>query len=1000
MRITESPRGLRARRFEGLMPFRVREILLVSSPYDAFVLEEDGLLTEQTFLEMVEVGMPSSPRLTHVATGEEAIRALRDQRFDLVLTLTSLPDMAIDRLARRAKEVAENVPVVLLGLDRTELRELLERVDPRNFDGAFLWSGDATILLTILKYVEDRRNVDHDIEQGNVRVIVMLEDSPRYYSSFLGLLYRELMSQSRALYTEGVDELHRQMYMKSRPKILHATTYEEGVELFRRYRPNVMAVVCDMRLPREGRLDDRAGVDFVRRVLRHDPELPVLLQSAQEEEGAEAAAELGVVFVGKKTPRLLAEIRNFLRFDLRFGDFVFRLPDGREVARARELRDLVDVLERVPGESIVYHGLRNHFSLWLQARSEFDLAEHVRRQQVTDFGSPDEARRYLLEILSSLQRSTYRGIVSDFDRDHFDQSWFTRLGQGPLGGKARGLAFVHRMLTAYGPEDFGGLRLSLPRTTVLATEIFDEFLETNGLRGFASSSQDDAEIVRRFVLAELPEGLIDDLEFLATRIEGPIAVRSSSLLEDSLHQVMAGIYMTLMVPNQSRDPRARVRELAGAVKLVYASAFFGGARAYLENMGQLLEDEKMAVIVQPVVGSARGRRFYPSFSAVAESYNFYPLGPQKPEDGVAHLALGLGRFIVEGGMALRASPRYPGVVPQLDDPALALEATQRSFYAVDLDHRSRDLTTDLPEAVRRYPLSVAESDGALLPVASTYLADDDRIVDDLSLPGTRLVTFGNVLRHGAIPLAAALDRLLAITQEGMGTAVELELAGEMGDWGRPSPGNGSRREPELFVLQVRPFANGTGATEDARLTFATEDRLVVSRRAMGHGVIRELRDLVYVDLETWSPEAHAAIASEVGELNEALGREGRRYLLVGPGRWGSRDEWLGVPVAWPQISNVKVIVEASPAGYAVEPSQGTHFFHNLTSLRLGYMTVDERAGGPGEELLDREWLDARAPHRRTAHLRHLRFEEPLTVVLDGRARRGIVAKPGARPTGA
>ena len=981
------------------MPFRVREILLVSSPYDAFVLEEDGLLTEQAFLELGDTGVPSSPRFTHVSTGEAALDALREHRYDLVLTLTTLPDMEADVLALRAKKSASGIPVVLLGLDRKELRDLLDRIDPAQFDGAFLWSGDAKVLLTIVKYVEDQRNVAHDVEQGNVRVLIMIEDSPRYYSSFLGLLYRELMAQSHTLYTEGIDELHRQMYMKSRPKILHATTYEEGMELFERYKSNVMAVVCDLRFPRDGELDDRAGLEFARAVRTYDPELPVLLQSAEEEEGAEAAAELGVAFVGKKTPRLLAEIRNFLRFNLRFGDFVFRLPDGGEVGRAHDLRDLIEVLPEVPAESIAYHGLRNHFSLWLQARSEFELAERVRHQEISDFETLEEARQYLLDVLQTLQRNTFRGVVSDFDRGHFEESDFTRIGQGPLGGKARGLAFFHRLLTAYGPEDFGGLRVSLPRTAVLATELFDEFMEESGLRGFASACDDDVEIARRFVEAELPEAHEEELRFLASRLEGPLAVRSSSLLEDSLHQVMAGIYLTLLIPNNAPDLETRLEELAAAIRLVYASVFFQGARSYLENMGQLLEDEKMAVIIQPIVGQRRGDRFYPSFSAVAESYNFYPLGPQKPEDGVALMALGLGRTIVEGGMALRVSPRHPEVVPQLDDPDLLLEATQRKFYAMDLSYRPRDLALDLAEAVRQYDLSAAEEDGALAPVASTFVPGEERLVDDLSRSGSRVVTFNNILRHRSIPLAEALQRLLEIAREGMGTPVELELAGDMGDWGKVFSPPDERRPPELSVLQVRPFPTGiTG--DETKLSFAAEDLLCRSTASLGHGLIRDIRDVVYVDRDRWEPGANAEIAREVGEINERLEREDRPFLLIGPGRWGSRDEWLGIPVEWGQISSVAVIVEASPEGYAVDPSQGSHFFHNLTNLHLGYLTLPPGTDGDreSESFLDWAWLDSVEPHATTDHLRHLRFDEPLVVALDGRDRQGIVALPDREPT--
>lgn len=994
----EGRRSLRARRFEGLMPFRVREVLLVSSPFDAFVLEEDGLLTERVFLEFMDIGLPSSPRFTHAASGKEALDALAAHRFDLVLSMTSVSDMDLNTFARRAKRVRDGVPVVLLSLDAKELLDLFGVLDPKMFDGAFLWSGDAKILLTIVKYVEDSRNVDHDIEQGNVRVIVMIEDSPRYYSSFLGLFYRELMAQSRALYAEGVDEIHRQAYMKSRPKILHARTYERGMDLYERYRLNIMAVICDLRFPKGGQLEDRAGIAFLTEVRRADPSLPLLLQSAGGE-GQRAAEDLGAVFVDKNSPSLLADLRRFLRRNLGFGDLVFRLPDGEEVARARDLRQLAETLEQVPAASIRHHATRNDFSLWLQARSEFELAEKLRPQRVSDFASIEATREHLISELHAVQESTYRGVVSDFDRHHFDVSPFSRLGPGALGGKARGLAFLDRLLTGCSAREFGGLRVSIPRSVVVTTEFFDRFLDENDLREMAAGPERDAVVVDRFLAAPLADELNTELEFLVSHLDGPLAVRSSSLLEDSLHQAVAGIYLTLMIPNNGPDTAERLRQLSAAIKLVYASVFFKGARSYLESTGHLLEEEKMAVIIQPVVGRLRNERFYPSFSGVAESYNFYPIGPQRPEDGVALLALGLGRQIVEGGQSLRASPRHPGVVPQLATREGILHGTQRRFWAVDLTQNRSDTARDLLATMRRFDLATAEGDGALLPVASVYSRDEDRLIDDLSHAGPRILTFNNILKHGAIALPEALERLLEIAQDGLGSAVELEFACEMGDWGEPSVCTRERIEPELFVLQVRPFSAELPTKEDAQVTFKREALLCRSRRSLGHGVFREIRDLVYVDRGRWEAAANRAIAGEVGRLNHRLGGEGRPFVLIGPGRWGSADDWLGIPVDWSQISNVKVLIEASPAGYEVEPSQGTHFFHNLTSLGLGYLTLPPGAEkvDSAREFIDWGWLDAQEPRSTTRHLRHLRFEDPLTVVLDGRRRRGVVARPGSQP---
>jgi CheY-like chemotaxis protein len=988
-----------ARRFHGLMPYRIREVLLVSRPYDAFILEEDGLLTEQLYLEFLDIAQPSAPRFTHAATGAEALERMEHRRFDMVLSLTNLPDMEPNELAQAVKEKRPGRPVILLALDRKELQEMWGGLDLQALDGAFLWSGDPKILLAIIKYVEDRENVDHDIEHGDVRVIVILEDSPRYYSSFLAILYKELMMQSRSLYAEGVDEISRQLFIKSRPKILHAVSYEEGVELFERYRRNVMAAICDLRLPRGGELDDAAGLDFALHARSYDPELPVLLQSSFGL-GARRAAAMGASFIDKASPTLLAEVREFLRQRLGFGDFVFRCSDGgEEVARARDLRELELALATVPEEAIVYHAAHNHFSIWLQARSEFEGAEKLRPRKVADFPDVAATRAHIIGLLRVIQRRASQGVVADYSRAHLHENPFCRFGSGSLGGKARGLAFLHRRLARALPRGLGGLELAIPQTVVLTTGNFDRFLDENDLRDFALHSHDDREIEERFLEAPLPEDLREELAYLAAAFDGPLAARSSSLLEDSLHEGLAGIYTTVMVPNCDPDPETRLQDVCDAIRLVWASTFCRNARRFLESTGHLIEEEKMAVILQRVVGREHDGRFYPSFSGVALSRNHYPFGPQRPEEGVVHLALGLGRTIVEGGLSLRFSPAHPQVLPQLATPRAMLRSSQKGFFAVDMDGERQGRVGEW-DPVRWFDLEAAEADGTLAAVGSVLSAEDQQVRDDLSLPGPRVVTFNNLLKHRAIPLAEAVGSLLEVAREALGYEVELELACDLCDLGRRRRRRGGKRAPpRLYLLQVRPMADEVRSPEASGLAFRRRDSLCVSRHSLGNGFYQGISDLVYVRRDTWEARHHRAIAREIGKLNERLRAEERPYVLIGPGRWGTADPWLGIPVEWSQISSVRVLVEASPDGYHVEPSQGAHFFQNMTSLGIGYLTVPPGADGAakGEELLDWEWLEAQEPAAETRFLRHLRFPEPLSIVLSGPESRGVIAKPGARP---
>lgn len=975
-----------ANRFHDLIPFRVREILLVSSPYDAFILEEDGRLSEQLYNEFRALDLSAPPRVHQASSSQEAIELLTSARFDLILVMSSLADESINEFARQVRQAYPGKPIVYLALDPRELEDAEQVLDPDVVDLTYLWTGDSSVLLGLIKLVEDRLNADHDTAAG-VRVILVVEDSPSYYSTFVGLLYEELMTQAKSLYFEGLNELQRKLYTRSRPKILLATSYEAGVQLYNRYRKSLLALICDVRLPLEGTLDSKAGFAFARRIRRDLPDLPVLLQSAEEENAAEAA-EIGGLFVTKGKRDVLPAVKAFLADHLGFGDFVFRLPDGTEIARASDVGELADHVARVPIESIEFHAAHDHFSIWLMARSEFELAEQLRPKKISDFESVEALRRHLLRNLRDARHRGKSGIVTDFRPEHLPTDDFSRIGAGSLGAKARGVAFLHQRLSELERRRASTLPTRVPKTVALTTEVFDTFVD-DGLVEWALSCDDDDEIARRFVDRPLPPGLEADLERIVETFEGPLAVRSSSLLEDSAQQPFAGIYATLMIPNSAAGARQRRDELGNAIRRVWASTFYRNACAYREASSAPTEREKMAVMIQRLVGARHGDRFYPTISGVALTRNFYPIGPQRPEHGVVHLALGLGRMIVDGGLSLRFSPRHPEVLPQVSTPKMALKSTQREFYAVDL---ATGGGVDPMDAVRTYPLKDAEADGTLVLVGSVLSQGDERLVEDLSLSGPRVVSFHNVLKHRALPLVETLRRLMGIAREGLGREVEIEFAVQMED----GPG-GLWCNPELIALQVRPMTARPRLTTTAERHYAREDLLCATPSALGQGVERAIRDVLYVKPQTWNPSHNRAIAHEIGRFNAGLKGDDRPYLLVGPGRWGSADEWLGIPVQWSQISHVRAMVEASPETYQVEPSQGTHFFQNITSLRIGYFTLPP--GCPhhpsDDPFIDTDWLDRQAAAGETEFLRHVRFDETLTTVLHGRERGGLIVKPGA-----
>ena len=970
--------------FQDLMHHRVRDIILVAPPYDAYVLEEGGELSERMLGEFRNLDLHYAPGLTSVATGAEALELAKSRSgFNLILATLRLADMHAGELARRLRDEGIDAPVVLLARDQRELAEFEARHGMAGIERAFVWQGDARILVAIVKSVEDRRNVAHDAGRIGVQVILLVEDGVRQYSSFLPAMYGELLRHSQRVISEGLNLAQKILRMRARPKILLATSWEEAETLFSRHAGEVLGVVSDVEFPKGGELQASAGADLVALVRARFPDIPILLHSSRPENAA-LAKRLGVRFLLKDAPHLLADLGRVLLEDFGFGDFVFRLPDGTAVARAGDLRELEEALAIVPEASLAYHASRNHFSRWLKARTEFAIADELRPHRPEDFPTVAALRAHLLSSIVGYRAERGRGVVADFDRDRFDgASDFSRIGGGSLGGKGRGLAFARRLIAERGlRRAVEGLEISVPAAAVLCTSIFDQFLEENDLGPFAFDCDDDEELLRRFAAARLPEETQRDLAAFLEHARYPLAVRSSSLLEDSRDQSFTGVYETLVVANDRGTAEERLKPLSAAIRRVYASVFSRAAKAYLTATTHRLEEEKMAVILQRIAGRARGDgsqgRFYPTISGVARSHNFYPVGPMATEDGIAAVALGLGRTIVEGEPCLRFSPRFPQHLPQLTSAAEALATTQRKFWALEMG------VGPGAQSMREtaFGLEIAESDGTLAAVASTYSPENDRLSDGLGRAGVQVVTFAPILKQDRLPLAAALDLLLAEGVRAMGTAVELEFAAE--------PALPGESRGALALLQMRPLALAS-ESESVELS-ETEDRSLIcrSRSVLGNGRIDGLRDLVVIDPGAFERGRSREVAEKLGRMNAKLRAQGVPYLLFGVGRWGSRDPWLGIPVDWAQIAGARVIVEATPRDLEVTPSQGSHFFQNLAAFGVGYFTVD---GAGNKGFVDWTWLARQPAVEISGPVRHLRLSAPVVVKMDGRSGAGVIQKP-------
>ncbi|MEE2876669.1 MAG: PEP/pyruvate-binding domain-containing protein [Candidatus Neomarinimicrobiota bacterium] len=964
--------------YHDLMLHRVHEILLVASPYDAYILEEDGRLTEQILTEYLGMNLSYAPRVWRASTAAEAMNMLEERNFDLILTMLRISDMDPITFGKRVKKDRPELPVILLVFDATELKRMGNLLRGSAIDKVFVWSGDANVLPVIIKYVEDRKNVERDMEMGDIRTIVVVEDSPRFYSIILPRIYRQVVHQTTRLMDESLNDTHRLLRLRARPKIILASTYEEATEMVKMCGDNLLGVISDVRFPRNGDMDISAGFKLGRWIRNRESAMPLLLQSTKPA-GENRAKRLDARFLYKESPTFLKDMSDFIEENFGFGDFVFRLAGGKEVARAPTLKDMEKVLSEVPAKSIAYHAGSNHFSNWLATRGEFWIASKVRKMSLSDFDSVEALRKYLIEAVGTTREARVHGRVIQYRGGGFDKSAdFVRFGRGSLGGKARGLAFAQSLIkTDTMKEKFPGINITIPKIAVIGTDQFEIFMDENQLWGPSLKSKSSRRLAKKFLSSPLPKALLEFLREYLREMKNPVAVRSSGLFEDMQYQSLAGLYATYMLPNSDRSLKVRVSQAADAIRLVYASMFTVEVKSVTLSSGHRLEDERMGVIIQEIAGKRHGPRYYPTFSGVAQSINYYPVSYMEREEGASYLALGLGRTIAEGGRSLRISPKYPRLTPQFYSPEAMLENSQTQFYALALTAGQNLLNSGEEGNLVREPLSIAEEDGELKHLASVVAAPDNIVRDSLNYDGPRVVTFSRMLKSKQFPLTELIEEVLRLSQNAMGCAIEAEFACNFSD---------NPEEPSEFsFLQIRPMPSDTFDRAVDMKASLRGDVVCSSEFALGNGYINDIKDILMVDPDGFNFSDSAKVANEIGRINRQMGNV--NSIIIGPGRWGSADPWLGIPVRWDQISRARVILEVGLEGKAIDPSFGSHFFQNVTSFRIGYFTVN----GP-KDTLDWSWLRSLPTRKKSDHLRWIRLKEPLAVWIDGLTGKGLILK--------
>lgn len=968
--------------FANLMNKRIYNVLLIATKYDAFMLEDDGRVDEQIFNEYTSLSLRYPPRFTQVTTEEEALAELKDRNFELIICMPNMDNRDIFAAATEIKIHYPNIPIVVLTPFSKEVSKRIANEDLSAIDYVFSWLGNAELLLAIIKLIEDKMNAPDDTASVGVQIILLVEDSVRFYSSALPHLYKFVLEQSQMFAKEALNDHQRTLRMRGRPKIKLARTYEEAVRIFNQYRDNMLGIISDMSFMHDGVKDPYAGYKFGQYVRKTGLIIPFVLESS-EASNKVYAKELGASFIDKNSKSYPQDLRKKIMQRFGFGDFVILNPQTKEeIMRIKDLKDLQKKVFQIPDDSLVYHLSRNHFSRFFYSRAMFPPAEVLKRVDVSDYKDMDEARKLIFDLIVQYRRMKNSGVVAVYQKERFDEySNFARIGDGSLGGKGRGLAFIGAMVKRYPKLEHDHFAVTIPKTVVICTDIFDEFMETNELYPVALSDVDDETILKYFLRASLPARLIEDLMAFFDVVKSPIAVRSSSLLEDSHYQPFAGIYSTYMVP-KLEDKYDMLRTLSDAIKAVYASVFYRDSKAYMTATSNLIDQEKMAIVLQEVVGNRYNDRFYPTISGVARSLNFYPIGNEKAEDGIANIALGLGKYIVDGGQTLRFSPRHPHNILQMSTMDFALRETQTRFYALDLKNLADQFSVDDSFNLLRLNLKDADADGSLKFIVSTYDPYDQVIRDGYYPGGRKILSFVNVLQHEVFPLADTLDQILHVGQDEMGRPIEIEFAVNIDP---QNPGFAT-----FYLLQVRPIVDNKEVMEEDLTLVEQEDTILTSTSVLGHGIVTDVQDIIYVKTGAFCSSNNQSIAYDIEKMNRQFTGEEKNYVLVGPGRWGSSDSWLGIPVKWPHISNARVIVECGLENYRVDPSQGTHFFQNLTSFGVGYFTINPFKG---DGRFDEGYLNSLPAVEETEYLRHVRFDKPVVIKMDGKKSLGVVLKP-------
>ena len=968
--------------FQRLMQRRIFNVLLIASPYDAFMMEDDGRVEEQLYFEYVALNLSSPPRVTLVSHVNEAMSALEKKHYDLIIAMPGVEISDTFIGARSIKEQYPDIPFVVLTPFSKEVSRRLAHEDFTGIDYVFSWLGNVELLLAIIKLLEDKMNADNDVLDVGVQMILLVEDSVRFYSSILPHLYKYLLRQSMVFSTEALNEHEQMLRMRGRPKVMLARDYEEAMRLYDKYSDHILGVISDVSFKHEGAKDSMAGLKLAREMRRRDPYLPIIIESTQSEL-RNSVDDFNGIFLDKNSKKLPVDLGAAITDNFGFGDFVFRDPStGKEIMRIKSLNDMQKHIMNVPAESLYMHSSHNDISRWLYSRAMFPIAEIIKAHRFTSIEEAPAVRQLFFDLIVKYRKMKNRGVVAVFRKDRFDHySNFARIGQGSLGGKGRGLAFIDSIIKA-NPicDDFEGITISIPRTVVLCTDIFDEFMSTNDLYGVALSDRDDDEILRYFLQARLPERLIEDFMSLFEVVDRPLAIRSSSLLEDSHYQPFAGIYSTYMIPHVD-DKYRMLKLLSDAIKSVYASVFYRDSKAYMTATSNVIDQEKMAVIIQEVVGETTNGYYFPSFSGVGRSLNYYPINDEQPEDGVAEIAVGLGKYIVDGGLSLRFSPRHPDKVLQTSELDLALRDTQTRLYALNLNDVKDDFRVDDGFNIEDMRVQKFAGTDALKYIVSTFDPQDQVIRDTDMGFGRKVVTFANMLQHKVFPLAEAIEFMLTNGQEKMQRPIEIEFAGLVDHSGKS--------KGKIYWLQIRPIIDRKELVDDTILEIPDEQLILKSNTALGHGNIDNISTILYVRPENFSSANNQRIAEEIEKLNRGFTEQQKGYVLIGPGRWGSSDTALGIPVKWPHISNAKLIVEASLSNYRIEPSQGTHFFQNLTSFGVGYFTINPSSN---DGIYDIDYLNSLPATYESENIRIVEFNNPLTIGINGRKGVGIVKK--------